>query len=175
MNDKVSEIVYSFFKQRIPLIFSLFLIFLFYMPLDLFEISGLRPQLGFICVYYWIQKRPQMFGLISAFIIGITVDICSTTPLGINCLLLMAFSLALSGIFRYVKPTSFQIDWLFFSLSETLISLSKWLILIFYFQKIVNVSTIFMNGFSTIMFYPLIAYFNDLVQKNLLPQEGINE
>lgn len=175
MNDNFSEIFYVFFRRRIPLLFSLLLIILFYMPLDLFEISGFRPQISLICVYYWVQKRPQMFGLISAFILGLTVDMCSTTPLGINCLLFMFFAFALNGFFRYVKPASFVVDWLFFSLFETLVLFIKWMILMFYFQKFLDISTILLNGFSTVMFYPLIAYISKLVQQNLLPQEGINE
>ena len=175
MNDNFGEIFCSFFQKRIPLLFSLLLVIMFCMPLDFFEMSGLRPQISIICTYYWIQKRPQAFGLVSAFVLGLIVDMCSTTPLGINCLLLMLFSFTLNKIFYYIKPASFLIDWLLFSLSLGLVLLIKWLVLICYFQKYINANTALLNGFSTIMFYPLIAWLSDLVRKNLLPQERINE
>ena len=126
-------------------------------------------------LYYWVQKRPQIFGLISAFVLGLTVDICSTAPLGVNCLLLMIFSFILNKIFYYIKPASFIADWLFFLLSDLIFMLVKWLSLVIYFQEYLNINTVVLNIFSTVMFYPLIAYFNNFIRTNFLPQEGINE
>lgn len=174
MSDNFSEIVYSFLRQRIPLVVSLLFIILFYMPLDLFEITGLRPQIGLICIYFWVQKSPNIFGAISAFILGFTIDLCSTTPLGVNSLLFMLYVFFLKAVFYYIKPSSFITDWLFFSLSEILVFLIKWLILVFYFREFLVISSIALNAFSTMMFYPLIVYINNYIRKNILLQEGFN-
>lgn len=175
MNDNFGEIVRYYLKHRIPLACSILLVVLFCMPLDFFEFSGLRPQVSLICVYYWVEKRPYMFGYISAFILGLLVDVCSTTPLGINCLLLMIFTFALDKVFYYIRPASFVMDWLLFALMSFIFMILKWLIFALYFGSFLDLSSISLNVFSTITFYPLIAYINNLIQLNLLPQERINE
>ncbi len=175
MNDNFSEIMYHFFRHRIPLILSMLLVILFCMPLNFLELSGLRPQVGVICVYYWVEKRPYMFGPISAFLLGLLTDVCCATPLGINCLLLMVFAFVLNQIYHYFHPASFVTDWLFFALIATCLAFLKWLIFALYFGHFLNLLTIMPNVFSTIMFYPLIAYINNFVQNNCLLPERINE
>lgn len=175
MNDNFREIMHHFFMHRIPLIVSMFLVVLFCMPLEISEFDGLRPQVGLICVYYWVEKRPYMFGLISAFLIGLLVDICSATPLGINCFLLMIFAFALNKIYHYIHPASFVMDWLFFALTNVSFIFLKWLIFALYFGHFTDLISIIPNILSTITFYPLIAYINNWIQYNLLLQERINE
>ncbi len=175
MNDSFGEILHNFFRDRIPLVVSSILIILFCMPLNFFELSGLRPQVGLICVYYWIEKRPNIFNSGSAFLLGLLMDICSTTPLGINCVMLTLFSLALGQIYRYIRPASFTVDWLFFALAIVLYMFLKWLIFGAYFGELLDITTVLPNVFSTLMFYPLIAYVNNFIMLRFLTQEKINE
>lgn len=175
MNDNFSEIMRYFLRDRIPLVSSALLIILFCMPIDFFELSGLRPQVGLICVYYWVEKRPQIFGFISAFLLGLLMDICSTTPLGVNCLLLMIFTFVLGKIYYYIRPASFVVDWIFFALATFVYVLIKWLVFAVYFGQFVDMFSVLPNIFSTLTFYPFIAYINNWIRLHLLVQERINE
>ena len=145
------------------------------MPLNFFEISGLRPQIGLICVYYWVEKRADIFGFFSAFFLGFLMDICATTPMGINCIMLILFAFTLGKIYHYVRPASFISDWLFFALAISIYAFLKWLIFAMYFKQFIDISTILPNIFSTLMFYPFIAYVNNLVATCILAPEKINE
>lgn len=175
MNDSFHEIAFLFLKHRIPLFFSLLLVILFSMPLDVYALNGYRPQVSVICLYYWAEKRPNMFGLVSAFILGLLVDVCNTAPLGINCLLSMVFLWLCTKVFYYVKPVSFTMDWFMFAVAGIVFMFCKWLVFMAYYGAYLQLSDIFSNTFSTIMFYPLIAYINNKILLNLLPQERINE
>lgn len=175
MNDNFAEIMYHFFSHRVPLGLSVLLVILFCMPMEFFELSGLRPQVGIICVYYWVEKRPYIFGPISAFLLGLLTDVCCATPLGINCFLLMMLAFSLNKIYHYFHPASFVIDWLFFALNVMCFALLKWLIFAIYFSDFLNFVTIMPNIFSTIMFYPLIAYINNWFMNKYLPPERIHE
>lgn len=175
MNDSLPEITFLFLKHRIPLFFSLLLVILFSMPLDVYALNGFRPQVSVICLYYWAEKRPYMFGLVSAFILGLLVDVCNTAPLGINSLLSMIFLFVCTKCFCFIKPVSFAMDWFMFAISAVAFMFCKWLMFMIYYGAYLHLSDIFSNTFSTIMFYPLIAYINNKIQQNLLPQERINE
>lgn len=175
MNDSFHEIAFLFLKHRIPLFLSLILVILFAMPLNVTVLNGFRPQVSFICLYYWVEKRPYMFGLISAFLLGLTVDICSAAPLGLNCLLMMIYWLIGVKVFHYITPISFVMDWFMFAVACISFILSKWLIFMVYYGAYLPIFDVGFSVFSTVMLYPLIAYLNSRIQDNLLPQERINE
>ncbi|MDO4161737.1 MAG: rod shape-determining protein MreD [Pseudomonadota bacterium] len=175
MHDNFKDKLYVFFRHRIPLLATLILMFLFYVPIYSLELNYFRPAVGFICVYYWTLKRSYMFSYISAFIIGFFMDIYSSTPLGINCLMMLFLVFVTEMLARYFKAASFTGNWLVFSLAGLILTLIKWLLISVYFSRFVSISEVIVNLISTIMFYPLVVYFNIWIQNNLLPQERINE
>ena len=89
MHNNFKDKMRLFLRHRIPLVATLILMFLFYMPINSLELNYFRPSMGFICVYYWTLKRGYMFSYISAFIVGFLMDTYSSTPLGINILIMV--------------------------------------------------------------------------------------
>lgn len=175
MHNNFKDKMRLFFRHRIPLVATLILMFLFYVPINSLELNYFRPAVGFICVYYWTLKRDYMFSYISAFVVGFLTDTYSSTPLGINILMMMLLVFVTNMLARYFKAASFVSGWLVFSLAGFALTLIKWLFVSAYFSRFVPMTEIMVNLLSTFMFYPLISYFNIWVQDNLLPQERINE
>jgi len=54
----------------------------------------LRPGWVVMVVFFWAMELPQRFGLISAWLIGLGVDVCLGDPLGVNgfCLATLTFA-----------------------------------------------------------------------------------
>ena len=175
MNENIADITYHFLKDRIPLFASILLIMLFYIPHDFFALNGFYPQTGLMCIYYWLEKRPNLFGYISVFLLGLLMDICSTTPLGINCLTVVIIAFFLYEINRFIKPVSFITEWLFFALTDIIYMLLRWLFVSLYFQQFSDIFYVLPHIFATVSFYPLIAAINNLIRMHLLIQERINE
>ena len=175
MARELGENITSVFQRVLPFLSSAVLVLFSYVPLDFMFLNSIRPAMGIICVYYWVEKRPYIFGPISAFLLGLLTDVCCATPLGINCFLLMMLAFSLNKIYHYFHPASFVIDWLFFALNVMCFALLKWLIFAIYFSDFLNFVTIMPNIFSTIMFYPLIAYINNWFMNKYLPPERIHE
>lgn len=175
MRNSLKDKFRLFLYHRIPLLVTVLMMFFFYMPINFFDLHNIRPVVGFICVYYWTIKRRYMFGYVSAFFVGFLMDIYSSTPLGINILIMMLLVLATDVISRYFKAVSFSVNWLVFSLVNFVICFIKWIIYYLYFSTFLPINGVFFNLFSTIMFYPIIVYLNIWVQNNLLPKERINE
>jgi len=53
----------------------------------------LRPELSILLIIYWCVYHPQRFGLLSAALVGLGLDIIDMSPLGFNVLgaLLVAY------------------------------------------------------------------------------------
>ncbi len=61
-----------------------------HLPFELPQwVSWLRPGWVVMVVFFWVMELPQRFGLITAWLLGIGVDVCLADPLGVN-----GFSLA---------------------------------------------------------------------------------
>lgn len=175
MRNSLKDKFRLFLYHRIPLLETVLLMFLFYMPINFFDLHNVRPVVGVICIYYWTLKRRYMFGYASAFCIGFLMDIYSSTPLGINVLTMMLLVLITDVVSRYFKAASFSVNWLVFSLVCLATCFIKWIIFYLYFTKFLPIKEVLLNLFSTIMFYPIVVFINVWVQNNILPKERINE
>lgn len=160
--------------HSVPLLATLFLMLLFFIPVNSVEWGYLRPNIGLICVYYWTLKRGNIFGFFSAFVVGLLLDVYSSFPLGMNTLLMMITSLATIWLAHYFQHSSFDGIWLIFGLTALGITILKWLLLMIYFGRFISPDEAWLNYLSTVMFYPLISCINVWLQK-FLPQERINE
>lgn len=175
MRDSFSEKMRYFLLCRIPLISSLVLIFVSFVPINSMQINYFRPLVGLICVYYWTLKAKNFFGYVSAFVIGLLTDVYSSSPLGVNMLLMMwvvAFTIWLS---RYFQNSGFGVGWFVFGLVSLSVFCLKWLFLMVYAMRILPCYEALFGYFSTVAFYPLITMINDKVQNKFLPSEYINE
>ena len=116
-----------------------------------------------------------MFSYISAFCIGFWMDAHSSSPLGIDSILMMLLVFMTDCYARYLRLSAFGLVWFVFGINSLIIMLLKWLLLTLYYQHIFSLGEIMMSYFTTLMFYPLIAAINVWVQNNFLPQESIDE
>jgi len=175
MRDNWQENLKLFFVHRIPLVVTLALIFLFFMPMNSVQINYFRPAVGMICVYYWALTRGYIFSFFSAFCVGLIVDVYSSSPMGVNVMIMMLLVLATTWLEKYFNISSFGINWLAFCVAAAVFMLLKWIMLSIYFQHLLPLTVSGLGYLSTVMFYPLITGINAWVAHNFLPQERINE
>lgn len=55
-------------------------------------VGWLRPSWLVLVVFYWVMALPQRFGMISAWITGLLVDVLYADPLGVNGFCLAALT-----------------------------------------------------------------------------------
>lgn len=175
MRSKRQEQISTFIRHRLPLFSSLLLMLLFFMPVNSVQINFFRPAIGIICVYYWRMNRPSLFGWLSAFCIGFIIDIYSSSPLGINTLLMLGLVGVVGWLCRYFQTSSFTVRWFIFGLTALIFTILKWLFLMLYFTRLMPIGAIMVGYLSTVMFYPLIAAFNTWLAHKFLPPESLNE
>ena len=110
-----------------------------------------------------------------AFLVGLIMDVHSSSPLGINVVCLLFFTLTLRRFARYLLNISFYTNWLFFAFLGVGFVILKWLLLMSYYGRIISLSEAMINFLSTIMFYPLIVYLNTLVYNKFISMERSDE
>ena len=175
MRDSLKLQIHLFLLHRIPLLTTILLMFVFFMPIYSLQINYLRPMIAIICVYYWTLRRGYLFGFISAFIVGFITDIYSSSPLGTNIFLLTLLSGVTQWLAHYFQSASFGAAWFIFSIVCLGFMFIKWTILSVDAMQIISLGEICFGYLATVLFYPLIAWLNVKVQTTFLPQEHINE
>ncbi len=55
-------------------------------------LGWLRPAWVALVIFYWVMELPHRIGLISAWFIGVLVDVLQAEPLGLNGILLAAIT-----------------------------------------------------------------------------------
>ena len=175
MRYTLSEKLRILLLNGMPLLSSLALIFISFMPINSVQFDYFRPAVGLICVYYWTLRRQDLFGYASAFIIGFITDVYCSSPLGINILLLMLAVSLTQWLAHYFQSSTFGVGWFIFCLVSLSVLLLKWLLLMIYAGRILPLQEAFFGCLSTIMFYPLITWINTKIQNRFLPREYIDE
>ncbi|MBR2136747.1 MAG: rod shape-determining protein MreD [Alphaproteobacteria bacterium] len=175
MNDSWQENARIMLINAVPLLATILLMFLFYMPIHMSQTNFFRPTIGVICVYYWTIRKKDSFGYFAAFRVGFLTDIYSSSPLGTNVLMMMFFVFVLHRLSKLLYALSFCWSWVSFIFIGLAFILLKWLLLSLYHQSFLSLTEVLLNFISTVMFYPLIVSVNVWLQNKFLPQEGINE
>ena len=174
MRDSWREKWNLFWLHGIPLWTTLLLMFLCLIPSDSVKVNYFRPAVGLICVFYWTLKKEYIFSYISAFTVGFFMDAFSSSPLGVNILLMMLTVFVTQWLIHYFQSTSFNAGWFMFGLVGLGAFTLKWLMLSIYYRMLISPNEIIFNYLATLLFYPLIAAINMRVQK-FMPQERIDE
>ena len=171
MRYEWQEKAQTYLLNRVPLLMTLILMLLFFVPLNSLELSQFRPMISVICVFYWVLKKGQVFGYISAFWVGFFADAYSSTPLGVNIMLLMLLTMLVKWLARYLRNASLSGSWLVIGLVALGFITVKWLFLMIYSGRYLSFGELFFSFVSTVLFYPLVAYLNVRVQRRFLPEK----
>lgn len=173
MEETFSEILETRLKRLLPLLVSVFLLLVFYVPVHLPLSRYLRPDIGMICVYFWALYRQDLFGPFSAFLLGVAADSLSAVPIGLNIFVFMFIFVAGSTSSSYVNMKPFAVSWAGFAVVSFLAFVVKWLLASVFYSKFLVFGSVFAGYLSTICFYPLIARLNIFIQNRYLANEEV--
>jgi len=158
-------------QRFLPFLLSMGLILFNYVPSSLGISSIIRPDIGCICVFYWVLYRPDLFNMFWVFCLGLLSDMISSMPFGINIITyLTIYTVNSITAFLYNKP--FIVVWYGFAFVFIITGLIKWLIVSVYYAQFLPISRLFFTILFTIACYPVISFINDLVRKLLMNDES---
>ena len=175
MDETLTEFLGNHLKRFLPLLCSIFLLLIIYIPVHLPLSRFLRPDLGMICVYFWALYRQDLFGAASAFVLGLIADSLSAVPFGLNSFVFIFIFVLSSASSSYVNMKPFAVSWAGFALVSFLASVSKWLLASVFYSRFLAFGNIFVGYMATVCLYPLIARLNIFIQNRYLAEEVVYE
>ena len=171
MRDSFVEVLSFQFKRLVPVSFSVLLVLISCIPYHFVFSKYIIADVSLMCVYFWASYRRDLFGIGSAFFLGLITDCLSLSPIGLNVMANMTAFL-LTNIFRgYVNTRAFTVSWSGFALVALGAYAFKWLVASFYYSTFLPLPGICLGYATTLLLYPLIARINIFVQNWLLSEE----
>lgn len=122
-----------------------------------------------IAIYYWSIYRPTFLPPIFVFAAGLTFDLLSEGPLGLNAMLFLGAHWLIADQRRFLMAQSFFIIWLGFGVLHTGILLIEWIIFGVYNLDFASLKTILSPVTLGFLAYPLVAFAIHLTHK-MLPE-----
>lgn len=171
MGDELHENLVSGIQRLVPLLSSLALLLLSYIPLDIGYFNNIRPLVGVACIYYWIVNRPDLFNLFSVFIIALVNDIISSGPFGSNMFCFLLMYVLTTNLQRLIYGKEFSITWYIFVALTLAVFCMKWLLVSIYYRQAMPYIILLFSYCVTVAIYPFISFIFALIQNKLLTDE----
>lgn len=171
MSEEWGENLALYFQRLLPLISSVFLLFISYIPLDIPLSNNIRPAVGMICVYFWLLHRPDIFNLLSVYILGLIEDIITSAPFGSNIFALLVLYVLVTNLAKYFNAKPFTIIWLGFAVLSLITFFSRWLLVSVYYSQFLPLSIVMFSFLVTAASYPILSVINVFVQNKLMTDE----
>lgn len=172
MSDDWSENLTLYFQRMLPLFSSLLLVFLSYVSLGIDGMSGIRPAMGMICVYFWLVHRPDIFNLGSVYFLGLIEDIISSAPFGSNVFALLVLYVLVSNLSRFFNGKPFIVIWYGFAMLSLIVFFGRWLLVSVYYSQFIPMFSVLFSYLFSVAVYPLLSLVNAFVQNTLMKDEG---
>ncbi len=171
MKEEWREIAVNRFCRSLPLLMSVVLVLFSFMPLKS-EIAGnARPAVGLMCVYFWLIYRPDLFNLLSVFLLGMAADTVSAAPFGSGLAAMLVMYLLVTNLVKYLNGKVFVVLWIGAAALLPVCLLTRWLVLSIYYQQFLPLSLLFFTYLTSLAFYPVIGGLNALVLNNFLQDD----
>ncbi len=171
MAKDFDENITSVFQRVLPFLVSAILLLFSYIPLDFMFLNSIRPAMGVICVYFWLQHRPDLFNLGSVFFLGVLDDMVTSSPLGSNIFELLLMYVLVNNTSRFLNAKPFIVLWYGFALLTLVTMLARWLVVSVYYSQFLPLSMLSFSYMVTIAVYPLISLLLAFVQNNFIQDD----
>ena len=147
---------YKFLKQNFFQIIPLILLFVIPLSgISVVDLDYFSVNVHYILVYYFVLRKPDVFGYGFIFLSGIISDVILGLPIGINTLSLLTISAVAAYIRNVTVKISLINDWISFIPAILLTNFIYYLSLYFSNYSI-DYLPLIINCFFTFIFYPIL-------------------
>lgn len=173
MNEDFNENVVPIFQKSLPLISSIVLLLLAYLPINVVVFNNMRPDLGLACIYFWILHRPDLFNLTSIVILGLIDMVISSALPGASLLAYLTMYVLLYNTQNFFNAKPFVVIWYGFIALSLATLLVKWLVVSIYYSSFLPLSMLVFVYLIGVAVYPLVSIVLAFVQNKFIQDEGL--
>lgn len=173
MNEDFDENVVSLFQKILPLATAVFFLLLAYVPLNVAMFNNIRPDLGLVCIYFWMLHRPDLFGLVSIVILGLLDSAISSALPGASLFAYLTMYLLIYNTQKFFNAKPFVVIWYGFMALSLTTMLIKWLVVSIYFSRFLPLSMLMFSYLIGVALYPLVSMVLAFIQNRFIQDEGL--
>ena len=173
MNEDLSENVVPLVQKLLPLLSSVVVLFLAYLPVNVGILNNIRPDFGLMCVYFWILHRPDLFNLFSIVILGILDMAVSSALPGVSLFAYLTMYVLLYNTQRFFNAKPFVVIWYGFMALSLATLLIKWLVVSLYYGQFLPLSMLMFGYLISAAIYPLVSTIFAFIQNKFIQDEGL--
>ena len=173
MNEEFNENVVPLFQKSLPLISSIVVLLLAYLPINMALFNNMRSDLGLACIYFWVLHRPDLFNLASIVVLGFVDMVISSALPGAGLLAYLTMYLLLYNTQKFFNAKPFVVIWYGFMALSLITMLVKWLVVSIYYSSFLPLSVLIFTYLIGVALYPLISIVLAFVQNQFIQDEGL--
>ncbi len=153
--------------RALPLLFTVFLMLAFCIPVHLLQGTVPTPNIALAAVFFWAMNGPTFMPPWAVFLTGLVQDLLSGTPLGFWVVLyLIAHGFTLTQRVFFRGRTGIG-AWLGFALVTALVACTSWLMGMMMLERWLDPMPLLLEAVVTLGFYPLFARVFMLLRRML--------
>jgi len=156
------------FRALVPLLSSLLLAVLGLAPMGMPYAPPVASALALMAVFYWSIFRADLMSMAGALLVGVTVDMLSGGPFGVNALiLLLTHELGVSQR-RVFLGSSFLVNWWAFSMTALGAGIIAWSISSLLYWHFFPPQPILAGIGLSLLIYPAIYWLLNRLERRWL-------
>ena len=173
MQEDFDENVVSLFQKSLPFVSSAAFMLLSYIPLNVALFNNVRPDLGLVCVYFWILHRPDLFNLVSLVLLGVLNSAVSSALPGAGLLAYLTMYVLIYNTQKFFNAKPFVVIWYGFIALSLATMLIKWLVVSVYYSQFLPLSILMFSYLIGVAVYPLVSAVLAFLQNRFIQDEGL--
>lgn len=157
------------FRLLVPvgLLALLFLLSVTALPLP--KVGPVKPALILMAVYYWSIYRPTLMPPSLCFLIGLTLDILSFLPLGVNAIVFTLVQLIVRDQRKFLMGQAYITIWAVFAFVAFGSSTLQWLLYGWVNDQLAPALPVLISVAATVLLFPVVTIFLILTHR-ILPE-----
>lgn len=136
-------------------------------PLHAGGFGEVRPAFMLIAVYYWSTLKPDVLSPLSAFIIGIVLDLLAGYPLGVQALVFVLAQWTTRGQRKFLMGQPFAVMWAGFALVAGVAAVLQWALFSLFYFETMDVRAVLASALLTCLVFPVVVWGLSAFNKTL--------
>ena len=163
----ISKIFYKSILNSFPTILLFILVFTGF-DLSIFYNLNISFNFVYILIFFWVLKKPEIFGFGLIFLSGIINDVNLNFPIGISSINYLFLCVLAAFLRNRTLTPNLLYDWLFFFIAVLIVNSANYSMLTLIFGSNISYEILMLNTFFTSLVYPIFAkIFNRINISNL--------
>ena len=173
MSEDFDEKVITHFQKSLPIIMSVVLLLLAYLPLNIDFFYNVRPDFGLMCIYFWMLHRPDLFGIGAIVVMSVVASVVSSSVLGSAFVVYLVMYVLIYNMQKLFNAKSFVVIWYGYMALSLVAMFVKWIVVSIYYNEFLPISMLMLGYFMGIIWYPMISIVLAFVQNKFIQGDGL--